>query len=69
LAIAFVKSTVSEKPQWTLALPEFEQARAENIPLSLNLPDTLEEQVWRSQNTWVSLAQSQKIAPDDKLIS
>jgi hypothetical protein len=64
-----LKALLVKKPQWTLALPEFEQARAENLPLSLNLPDTLEEQVWRSQNTWVSLAQSQKIAPDDKLIS
>lgn len=68
LAITFVKSTVSEKPQWTLTLLEFGQAWAGNLPLSFNLPDTLEAQVWQSQNTWVSLTQSQKIAPDDKLV-
>ncbi len=68
LALTLVKNTGAEKPPWKLTLPEFRQVQAGNLPISLNLPDTLAETVWRSRNVWVSLAQNQKTAPDDKLV-
>ena len=68
VALAFANYTTSEKPEWTVLLPEFRQVQTGELPLSINLPETLEEQTWRAGNTWISLAQSQKMSSNEKLV-
>lgn len=68
VALTFANYTTSEKPEWTVLLPEFRQVQTGELPLSITLPETLEEQKWRAGNTWILLAQSQKTSSGEKLV-
>lgn len=68
VALAFANYTTSQEPEWTILLPEFRQVQTGELPLSITLPETLEEQKWRAGNTWISLAQSQKTSSSEKLV-
>lgn len=68
VALALAQNTTSEKSKWVIDLEGFQSLQSGTLPLPLTLPGALEEQVWQSGNTWVSLAQSQKKGADDKLV-
>ncbi len=68
IALTFANFTTSQEPEWTLLLPEFRQVQTGELPLSITLPDTLEVQKLRAGNTWISLAQSQKMSSSEKLV-
>ncbi|WP_298447370.1 exosortase/archaeosortase family protein [uncultured Marinobacter sp.] len=68
VALLFAQSTASVKPEWELNLPDFRQVQAGKLPLPITIPSGLNEQVWRSGNTWISLAQSQKKSTTEKLV-
>jgi exosortase len=68
VALAFANYTASEKPEWTILLPEFQQIQTRELPLPIALPDTLKEQKWRAENTWISIAQNQKKSASEKLV-
>ncbi|MBO6813040.1 MULTISPECIES: exosortase/archaeosortase family protein [Marinobacter] len=68
VALTFANYTTNQKPEWTLLLPEFSQVQTEALPLSMTLPDTLEQMKWRAGNTWISLSQSQKTSSSEKLV-
>ncbi|WP_100640508.1 exosortase/archaeosortase family protein [Marinobacter salexigens] len=68
IALLFAQSTASQKPEWIIDLPQFRQTQADKLPLPISLPSVLKEQIWQSDNTWVSIAQSQKQSADDKLV-
>ncbi len=68
VALAFANYATSQKPEWTVLLPEFRQVQNGELPLSMTLPETLKKQTWRAGNTWISLAQSQKKSSSEKLV-
>lgn len=64
--------TVLQRPgqpasPWALELPGAKPTKSD-LPIALDLPESLSQQTWRSGNLWVLLAQSQKTAYDDKLV-
>lgn len=68
LALLLSQHTTDPEPAWSLNLPEFRPSSAPGLPIPISLPDTLQQQVWHSGNLWVSFAQSQKQASEDKLV-
>ncbi|MDO6824565.1 exosortase/archaeosortase family protein [Marinobacter sp. 1_MG-2023] len=68
IALVIAQNTASQKPAWTINLPDFEQVQPEKMPLPMALPRDLDEQVWYSANTWISFAQSHKKSADEKLV-
>ncbi|MDR9424074.1 MAG: exosortase/archaeosortase family protein [Marinobacter sp.] len=67
-ALTVSQLTISSSPAWTLSIPEVESVQNRDLPLPISLPDTLEEDVWRSGGLWISLAQTQKQNAADKLV-
>lgn len=68
-----VALTVAQWPSepataWALEIPNTIPATNNDMPIPLNLPDSLNEQIWRTNDHWVSLAQSQKTTSDEKLV-
>ncbi len=68
LALALAQSTTSQQQQWAIDLPEFRRIPSSELPLPVSLPNSLDEQVWRSDDTWISFAQSQKKSANQKLV-
>jgi exosortase len=69
VALFLAQTTSSPKAPWALELPGFRGNQpTTRLPLTLSLPESLETQVWRSGNLWVSLAQSQKTVTDGKIV-
>jgi exosortase len=66
LIIAQTSGTLTSP--WVLDLPNATPAEVSDMPIPLSLPDTLSEQVWSTNGLWVSLAQSQKTTPSEKLV-
>lgn len=67
--LVFAHTSSGQPSPWTLELSGFRESRAgTSLPLPLSLPDVLTSQTWRSDNTWVSLAQSQKEDSDGKIV-
>jgi exosortase len=67
-ALTASQLAISSSPSWTVAIPELESMQNSDLPLPISLPDTLDEKVWRSGSLWISLAQTQKQNPADKLV-
>lgn len=68
-ALFFAHSSSGQPSPWTLELSGFREGRADtSLPLPLSFPDVLSNQTWNSNNTWVSLAQSQKKDSDGKIV-
>ncbi|SHK46206.1 exosortase [Marinobacter antarcticus] len=68
IALTITQTSSTPATAWTLDLPNAIPANNNNLPIPLDLPDTLEEQVWRTDGLWISLAQSQKATADEKLV-
>ena len=68
IALVLAQNTASQKPEWIIDLPGFQQVQSAKLPLPIALPEDLEEQVWHSGNTWISFAQSHKKSADEKLV-
>jgi exosortase len=68
VALTLASYSASQKPEWTVLLPGFQQVQSEELPLPVSLPDYLVEQTWRAGNLWVSMAQSQKEGAREKLV-
>jgi exosortase/archaeosortase family protein len=69
VALLFAHTSSSQPPPWTLELSGFQESRAGiSLPLPLSLPDVLTSRTWRSGNTWVSIAQSQKQDSGGKIV-
>ena len=65
--------TIMQRPglpvsPWTLELSGARSAKTDDMPIQINLPETLSQQAWRAGDLWMLLAQSQKTAADDKLV-
>ncbi|WP_152206355.1 exosortase/archaeosortase family protein [Marinobacter changyiensis] len=68
-ALLLAKTSSGQSSPWTLELSGFQETRADtSLPLPLSLPGVLTNRTWRSGNTWVSLAQSQKADSDGKIV-
>lgn len=68
IALVFAHNTANQKPEWGVNLPGFRQTQTTKLPIPISLPSVLNEQIWQSNNTWISFAQSQKKSADDKLV-
>lgn len=68
LALIITQTSRASATPWALELPNATPAKASAMPIPLNLPDTLDQQVWNAKGLWVSLAQSQKTTTDEKLV-
>ncbi|WP_417515004.1 exosortase/archaeosortase family protein [Marinobacter sp.] len=68
VALTIVQTSGAPATAWTLDLPNATPANNSNMPIPLDLPDTLKDQVWRTGGVWISLAQSQKTTNDEKLV-
>lgn len=68
VALLAAHHTANEQTEWVINLPEFRQTHAGQLPLPLSLPASLQQQVWRSDSSWISLAQSQKKNAQQKLV-
>jgi len=53
---------------WTLELSGAKPAKTGDLPIALDLPETLSQQAWRAGDLWMLLAQSQKTISDEKLV-
>ena len=70
LAINLAQFTATGAPAWTPKNQELNQADQSRLPLSLELPPNLDQELWQDSNgVWLSLAQSvRSAATDDKLV-
>ncbi|MCK0163998.1 exosortase/archaeosortase family protein [Marinobacter sp. S6332] len=68
IALTIAHSPSTPAPSWAVKLPEAKPANPSDMPIPLTLPNTLTQQVWHSEGLWVSLAQSQKLSADQKLV-
>tara|TARA_R110002074_G_scaffold183361_1_gene348478 strand:+ start:7755 stop:9176 length:1422 start_codon:yes stop_codon:yes gene_type:complete len=73
IALGPIAITIMQRPglpvsPWTLELSGAKPARTGDLPIALNLPETLSKQAWRAGDLWMLLAQSQKNVSDDKLV-
>lgn len=70
LGITLAHSAAEQTPDWQLASTDLVEQRVERLPLPINLPDQLHHQAWQTRDlsAWVSLAQSQKLDREDKLV-
>lgn len=73
LVLGPVAVTIMQRPSlpvapWTLELPGARPAKADGMPIPVDLPETLSQEAWRKGNLWMLLAQSQKTAAEDKLV-
>ncbi|MBZ2167691.1 exosortase/archaeosortase family protein [Marinobacter sp. F4216] len=68
LALAIIQSPSSADPSWKLELPESQISDADDLPITLELPESLNLEAWRSGDLWALLAQSQKKTADQKLV-
>lgn len=68
LALILAQSTASEKPEWRIVPPGFQTTKTGTLPLPMLFPESLKEQVWQSGNIWITVAQSQKLNPNEKLV-
>lgn len=73
IALGPIALTMMQRPglpaaPWTLELSGAKPTNTGDLPITLGLPETLNQQAWRSGDLWVLLAQSQKITADEKLV-
>ncbi|WP_339782524.1 exosortase/archaeosortase family protein [uncultured Marinobacter sp.] len=68
VALTITQTSSAPASAWALNLPNAISANNSDMPIPLDLPDTLEDQVWRTDGIWISLAQSQKTTSDEKLV-
>jgi len=73
IALGPIALTVLQKPglpvsPWSLELSGAKPAKTGDLPIALDLPETLSQQAWRAGDLWMLLAQSQKTLSDDKLV-
>ncbi len=68
-ALLLAEASSGQPSPWTLELSGFQESHADtSLPLPLSFPDLLTKRTWKSGNTWVSLAQSQKADSDGKIV-
>ncbi|MGO1659578.1 MAG: exosortase/archaeosortase family protein [Marinobacter sp.] len=53
---------------WALELSGAKPAATSDLPIALDLPESLSQKTWRSGSLWVVLAQNQKTNYSDKLV-
>jgi len=73
IALGPIALTILQRPglpvsPWALELPGATPAKTGNLPIALDLPESLSQQAWRAGDLWMLLAQSQKTLSDDKLV-
>jgi exosortase len=68
VALTITQTSSTPATAWTLDLPNATSANNSDMPIALDLPDTLKDQVWHTNRLWISLAQSQKTTSDEKLV-
>ncbi len=73
IAIGPIALTITQRSSlpvspWTLELSEAKPAKTGDLPVALDLPETLSQQAWRVGGLWVLIAQSQKTTSDEKLV-
>jgi exosortase len=67
-ALTLATTTTTQPGRWSLDIANSSKAQLQSLPIPLNIPETLNQQAWRSANTWVLLAQSQRSSTEDKLV-
>jgi len=73
IALGPIALTIMQRPglpvsPWTLELSGAKPAKTGDLPIALDLPETLSQQAWRAGDLWMLLAQSQKTTADQKLV-
>ncbi|GGY80286.1 exosortase/archaeosortase family protein [Marinobacter zhanjiangensis] len=69
VGITLAHSRMGSPGLWSVSLTQASPARAEQLPVTLALPETLDHQVWRAgPGGWVSVAQALKTDRDQKLV-
>jgi hypothetical protein len=73
IALGPIALTILQRPglpvsPWALELPGATPAKTGDLPIALDLPESLSQQAWRAGDLWMLLAQSQKTLSDDKLV-
>ncbi|GGE72285.1 hypothetical protein GCM10011533_25780 [Streptosporangium jomthongense] len=73
IALGPIALTIMQRPglpvsPWALELSGAKPAKTGDMPIALDLPETLSQQAWRAGNLWMLLAQSQKNNSEDKLV-
>ena len=65
-----VQASDGTSPLWKVTGDDLQRKSASALPLPLNLPKSLEHSVWQLQEPkiWVSIAQSNRASPDNKLV-
>lgn len=67
-ALTLATATTAQPGRWSLDIANSSKAQLQSLPIPLNIPESLNQQAWRSANTWVLLAQSQRSNAEDKLV-
>ncbi|PFG54807.1 exosortase [Marinobacter sp. LV10R520-4] len=73
IALGPIALTILQRPglpvsPWALELFGARPAKTGDLPIALDLPESLSQQAWRAGDLWILLAQSQKTLSDDKLV-
>jgi len=69
LALLLAQTNVGSQSPWALELEGFkDNQRITRLPLAISLPESLESQIWRSGDLWISLAQRQQTDTDGKIV-
>jgi exosortase len=68
IALAILQRPSLPVSPWTLELTEAKPARTGDLPIVLDMPETLSQQAWRDGDLWMLLAQNQKTVDDEKLV-
>ncbi|MFC4258489.1 exosortase/archaeosortase family protein [Marinobacter lacisalsi] len=69
VGISLAHSRAGSSEPWAVTLPQGTPSEAEQLPVSLSLPENLEHQVWRiGPGGWISVAQALKAGRDEKLV-
>lgn len=67
-ALLFFSVASTANSSWSVQINGSQKVEPQEIPIPLILPGSLQQQAWRSGNTWISLAQTQRRATTDKLV-
>lgn len=69
IALLFAQNSTKQQPAWAINLQDFQRTEMVTaLPIRITLPERLDQQIWNSGQTWISLAQSQKESSDDKIV-
>ena len=69
VGISLAHSRAGSTEGWAVSLPQATSVAADQLPITLTLPDQLSRDTWRvGASGWVSVAQALKTGRDDKLV-